>query len=72
MKSIDQEGKELLRIMLCVTWEDGVDIADWTFDEVGGEDWLAIAPHTFDEHGVIAGELSFGAKDVAEVYLGLK
>ena len=72
MEPIDQEREELLGVVLGVSWEDGVDAADWAFDEVGGEDGLAIAPHAFDEHRVVAGELPFGSEHVAQVYLGLE
>lgn len=56
--------------MLGIAWEDGVDVADWTFNEIRGEDRLTIAPHSFNEHGVVTGEFTLRAEDVAEVYLG--
>ena len=65
MNTIDQKGEELLWVMLGVSWEDGVDVAYWAFDEIRREDGLAIAPHAFDEHGVITGEFSLSAEDVS-------
>lgn len=58
--------------MLGVAWEDGVYVADGALDEIGGEDGLPIAPHAFDKHGVVTGQLSLCAEDISEVYLGLE
>lgn len=52
--TVDQEGEELLRVMLGVSRKHGIDGADCALYEVWRVDALPIAPHGLDEHGVVS------------------
>ena len=62
VKAINQERKELLRIVLSISWKNRINGSNCGFQTVRRESVILITPHSFDKFGISFCQFSFGTK----------
>lgn len=72
MEAIDEEGEELLRIMLGVSWKHRVDWANSTLHRIWRKNTLPITPHSFYESSIVFSQLTLGTNLILPINLNLK
>lgn len=68
MKTVNQKGKELLRVVLSISREHWIDRADCIFYVVRGVSRARVAPHWLYELGIASGQFAICADWVHFIY----